>query len=137
MKTVEFDKAVFGKAISIMDSFNNVKIVEQGLANVNKAILKAESDHKDDTTWVDYSEAITPVVLDSVATLLGKTTKEDKEKLMGTSYSYIQEFFAGVCKEFTGIELTTVQTMQRDLKRAQALRNGETPEDGEKLVDPK
>ena len=138
MKKVEFAADVFGSTISIMDTFNNVKLVEKGLINVNKAISELEDKKKDDLTWVDYSQAITPVVLDSVCELLGKTTKADKEKMMGVSYSYIQEFYSEVCKEFTGIELTTVQTLQRDLKRVQELRAGTaTPENGEELVDPK
>lgn len=138
MKKVEFAADVFGSTISIMDTFNNVKLVEKGLINVNKAISELEDKKKDDLTWVDYSQAITPVVLDSVCELLGKTTKADKEKMMGVSYSYIQEFYSKVCKEFTGIELTTVQTLQRDLKRVQELRAGTaTPENGEELVDPK
>lgn len=138
MKKVEFAADVFGSPISIMDTFNNVKLVEKGLINVNKAISELEDKKKDDLTWVDYSQAITPVVLDSVCELLGKTTKADKEKMMGVSYSYIQEFYSKVCKEFTGIELTTVQTLQRDFKRAQELRAGAaTPENGEELVDPK
>lgn len=121
-----------------MDTFNNVKLVEKGLINVNKAIADLEDKKKDDLAWVDYSEAITPVVLDSVCELLGKTTKADKEKMMGLSYSYIQDFYSKVCQEFTGIELTTVQTLQRDLKRVQALREGTaTANDGEELVDPK
>lgn len=138
MKKVEFAADVFGSTISIMDTFNNVKLVEKGLINVNKAISELEDKKKDDLTWVDYSQAITPVVLDSVCELLGKTTKADKEKMMGVSYSYIQEFYSKVCKEFTGIELTTVQTLQRDLKRVQELRAGTAaPENGEELVDPK
>ena len=138
MKKVEFAADVFGSTISIMDTFNNVKLVEKGLINVNKAISELEDKKKDDLTWVDYSQAITPVVLDSACELLGKTTKADKEKMMGVSYSYIQEFYSKVCKEFTGIELTTVQTLQRDLKRVQELRAGTaTPENGEELVDPK
>lgn len=138
MKKVEFAADVFGSTISIMDTFNNVKLVEKGLINVNKAISELEDKKKDDLTWVDYSQAITPVVLDSVCELLGKTTKADKEKMMSVSYSYIQEFYSKVCKEFTGIELTTVQTLQRDFKRAQELRAGtDAPENGEELVDPK
>lgn len=138
MKKVEFAADVFGSTISIMDTFNNVKLVEKGLINVNKAISELEDKKKDDLTWVDYSQAITPVVLDSVCELLGKTTKADKEKMMGVSYSYIQEFYSKVCKEFTGIELTTVQTLQRDFKRVQELRAGTAaPENGEELVDPK
>lgn len=139
MEKVEFKASdVFGSNIPIMDTFNNVKLVEKGLINVNKAIADIEDKKKDDLTWVDYSEAITPVVLDSVCELLGKTTKSDKEKMMGLSYSYIQDFYSKVCQEFTGIELTTVQTLQRDLKRAQALREGTaTANDGEELVDPK
>lgn len=139
MKTVEFKASdVFGSNISIMDTFNNVKLVEKGLINVNKAIAELEEKKKDDLTWVDYSEAITPVVLDSVCELLGKTTKADKEKMMGLSYSYIQDFYSKVCEDFTGIELTTVQTLQRDLKRAQELRAGTaTANDGEELTDPK
>ena len=138
MKKVEFAADVFGSTISIMDTFNNVKLVEKGLINVNKAISELEDKKKDDLTWVDYSQAITPVVLDSACELLGKTTKADKEKMMGVSYSYIQEFYSKVCKEFTGIELTTVQTLQRDLKRVQELRAGTAaPKNGEELVDPK
>lgn len=138
MKKVEFAADVFGSTISIMDTFNNVKLVEKGLINVNKAISELEDKKKDDLTWVDYSQAITPVVLDSACELLGKTTKADKEKMMGVSYSYIQEFYSKVCKEFTGIELTTVQTLQRDFKRAQELRAGTVaPKNGEELVDPK
>lgn len=139
MKTVEFEgKDVFGSNISIMDTFNNVKLVEKGLINVNKAISDLEDKKGDELTWVDYSEVITPVVLNSVCELLGKTTKADKEKMMGVSYSYIQGFYSKVCKDFTGIELTTVQTLQRDIKRVQALRNGTaTADEGEELVDPK
>lgn len=139
MKKVEFQgQDVFGSNMSIMDTFDHVKLVEKGLINVNKAISELENKKQDDLTWVDYSEAITPVILDSVCELLGKTTKADKEKMMGISYSYIQDFYSKVCLEFTGIELTTVQTLQRDLKRAQELRAGTaTPNDGEQLTDPK
>ena len=121
---------------------NNMKIVQQGMINVNNAINKLEEEkQKEDKNaviyWVDYSVAITPVILNSVCTLLGLTAKEDKKKMENLSYSYIQNFFVKACKEFTGIEPNTVQSMQRDMERARELQAGASNDSSEELVDPK
>lgn len=143
MKQVEFKASdVFGRNFTIQDTMNNMKIVQQGMINVNNAINKLEEEkQKEDKNaviyWVDYSVAITPVILNSVCTLLGLTTKEDKKKMENLSYSYIQEFFVKACKEFTGIEPNTVQSMQRDMERARELQAGASNDSNEELVDPK
>lgn len=138
MQTVKFNaKDVFGKNFEIMDSFNNVQIVSQGLHDVYTAIDKVDKKKGDDVTLLDYSDAIVPTVLNAVCTLLGLQTKEDKEKMKGLSYSFIQDFFGETCKKFTGIELPTVERMQENIKRAQALANGASADDGEQLTDPK
>ena len=143
MKQVEFKASdVFGRNFTIQDTMNNMKIVQQGMINVNNAINKLEEEkQKEDKNaviyWVDYSVAITPVILNSVCTLLGLTTKEDKKKMENLSYSYIQNFFVKVCKEFTGIEPNTVQSMQRDMERARELQAGASNDSSEELVDPK
>ena len=143
MKQVEFKAAdVFGKDFKIMDTFDNMKIVQQGMINVNNAINKLEEEkQKEDKNaviyWVDYSVAITPVILNSVCTLLGLTTKEDKKKMENLSYSYIQDFFVKACKEFTGIEPNTVQSMQKDMERARELQAGASNDSNAELVDPK
>lgn len=143
MKQVEFKASdVFGRDFTIQDTMNNMKIVQQGMINVNNAINKLEEEkQKEDKNaviyWVDYSVAITPVILNSVCTLLGLTTKEDKKKMENLSYSYIQNFFVKACKEFTGIEPNTVQSMQRDMERARELQAGASNDSNEELVDPK
>lgn len=143
MKQVEFKASdVFGRNFTIQDTMNNMKIVQQGMINVNNAINKLEEEkQKVDKNaviyWVDYSVAITPVILNSVCTLLGLTTKEDKKKMENLSYSYIQDFFVKACKEFTGIEPNTVQSMQRDMERARELQAGASNDSSEELVDPK
>lgn len=143
MKQVEFKASdVFGRDFTIQDTMNNMKIVQQGMINVNNAINKLEEEkQKEDKNaviyWVDYSVAITPVILNSVCTLLGLTTKEDKKKMENLSYSYIQNFFVKACKEFTGIEPNTVQSMQRDMERARELQAGASNDNSEELVDPK
>lgn len=143
MKQVEFKASdVFGRNFTIQDTMNNMKIVQQGMINVNNAINKLEEEkQKEDKNaviyWVDYSVAITPVILNSVCTLLGLTTKEDKKKMENLSYSYIQDFFVKACKEFTGIEPNTVQSMQRDMERARELQAGASNDSSEELVDPK
>lgn len=143
MKQVEFKASdVFGRNFTIQDTMNNMKIVQQGMINVNNAINKLEEEkQKEDKNaviyWVDYSVAITPVILNSVCTLLGLTTKEDKKKMENLSYSYIQNFFVKACKEFTGIEPNTVQSMQRDMERARELQAGASNDSSEELVDPK
>lgn len=143
MKQVEFKASdVFGRNFTIQDTMNNMKIVQQGMINVNNAINKLEEEkQKEDKNaviyWVDYSVAITPVILNSVCTLLGLTTKEDKKKMENLSYSYIQNFFVKACKEFTGIEPNTVQSMQRDMERARELQAGASNDSNEELVDPK
>lgn len=143
MKQVEFKASdVFGRNFTIQDTMNNMKIVQQGMINVNNAINKLEEEkQKEDKNaviyWVDYSVAITPVILNSVCTLLGLTAKEDKKKMENLSYSYIQNFFVKACKEFTGIEPNTVQSMQRDMERARELQAGASNDSNEELVDPK
>ena len=143
MKQVEFKASdVFGRNFTIQDTMNNMKIVQQGMINVNNGINKLEEEkQKEDKNaviyWVDYSVAITPVILNSVCTLLGLTTKEDKKKMENLSYSYIQDFFVKTCKEFTGIEPNTVQSMQRDMERARELQAGASNDSNEELVDPK
>lgn len=143
MKQVEFKASdVFGRNFTIQDTMSNMKIVQQGMINVNNAINKLEEEkQKEDKNaviyWVDYSVAITPVILNSVCTLLGLTTKEDKKKMENLSYSYIQDFFVKACKEFTGIEPNTVQSMQRDMERARELQAGASNDSSEELVDPK
>ena len=75
MKQVEFKASdVFGRNFTIQDTMNNMKIVQQGMINVNNAINKLEEEkQKEDKNaviyWVDYSVAITPVILKSVCTL--------------------------------------------------------------------
>lgn len=138
MQTVTFKATdVFGNDIPIMDSFNNVQIVSKGLRRVYKAIDKVDEEKKDDATLLDYSDAIVPVVVDETCIILGKTSKEDKEQMKRLSYSYIQEFYGKLCKQFTGIELPTVGRMQENLKRAQAVANGQKLNDDEELTDPK
>lgn len=138
MQTVTFKATdVFGNDIPIMDSFNNVQIVSKGLRRVYKAIDKVDEEKKDDATLLDYSDAIVPVVVDETCIILGKTSKEDKEQMKRLSYSYIQEFYGKLCKQFTGIELPTVARMQENLKRAQAVANGQKLNDDEELTDPK
>lgn len=138
MQTVTFKATdVFGNDIPIMDSFNNVQIVSKGLRRVYKAIDKVDEEKKDDATLLDYSDAIVPVVVDETCIILGKTSKEDKEQMKRLSYSYIQEFYGKLCKQFTGIELPTVERMQENLKRAQAVANGQKLNDDEELTDPK
>lgn len=138
MQTVNFNaKDIFGKNFEILDSFNNVQIVSKGLGRVYKAMDKVDEEKKDDAGFLDYSNAIIPIVLDETCVLLGLTTKEDKEKMKNLSYSTIQDFYAEACKKFTGIELPTIERMQENVKRAQALANGATANDDEKLTDPK
>ena len=138
MQTVNFNaKDIFGKNFEILDSFNNVQIVSKGLGRVYKAMDKVDEEKKDDAGFLDYSNAIIPIVLDETCVLLGLTTKEDKEKMKNLSYSAIQDFYAEACKKFTGIELPTIERMQENVKRAQALANGAAANDDEELTDPK
>lgn len=138
MQTVNFNaKDIFGKNFEILDSFNNVQIVSKGLGRVYKAMDKVDEEKKDDVGFLDYSNAIIPIVLDETCVLLGLTTKEDKEKMKNLSYSTIQDFYAEACKKFTGIELPTIERMQENVKRAQALANGAAANDDEELTDPK
>lgn len=138
MQTVNFNaKDIFGKNLEILDSFNNVQIVSKGLGRVYKAMDKVDEEKKDDAGFLDYSNAIIPIVLDETCVLLGLTTKEDKEKMKNLSYSTIQDFYAEACKKFTGIELPTIERMQENVKRAQALANGAAANDNEELTDPK
>lgn len=138
MQTVNFNaKDIFGKNFEILDSFNNVQIVSKGLGRVYKAMDKVNEEKKDDAGFLDYSNAIIPIVLDETCVLLGLTTKEDKEKMKNLSYSTIQDFYAEACKKFTGIELPTIERMQENVKRAQALANGAAANDDEELTDPK
>ena len=138
MQTVNFNaKDIFGKNFEILDSFNNVQIVSKGLSRVYKAMDKVDEEKKDDAGFLDYSNAIIPIVLDETCVLLGLTTKEDKEKMKNLSYSTIQDFYAEACKKFTGIELPTIERMQENVKRAQALANGAAANDDEELTDPK
>lgn len=138
MQTVNFNaKDIFGKNFEILDSFNNVQIVSKGLGRVYKAMDKVDEEKKDDAGFLDYSNAIIPIVLDETCVLLDLTTKEDKEKMKNLSYSTIQDFYAEACKKFTGIELPTIERMQENVKRAQALANGAAANDDEELTDPK
>lgn len=138
MQTVNFNaKDIFDKNFEILDSFNNVQIVSKGLGRVYKAMDKVDEEKKDDAGFLDYSNAIIPIVLDETCVLLGLTTKEDKEKMKNLSYSTIQDFYAEACKKFTGIELPTIERMQENVKRAQALANGAAANDDEELTDPK
>lgn len=138
MQTVNFNaKDIFGKNFEILDSFNNVQIVSKGLGRVYKAMDKVDEEKKDDVGFLDYSNAIIPIVLDETCVLLGLTTKEDKEKMKNLSYSTIQDFYAEACKKFTGIELPTIERMQENVKRAQALAAGAPANDDEELTDPK
>ena len=134
----------FGKSAVWLNSYLHDKGVQykQGKINVNNAINKLEEEkQKEDKNaviyWVDYSVAITPVILNSVCTLLGLTSKEDKKKMENLSYSYIQDFFVKTCKEFTGIEPNTVQSMQKDMERARELQAGASNDNNAELVDPK
>ena len=142
MNTIEFKaKDVFGRTIQIMDTFNNIKIVSEGLRKIYKSIDAVDDKakkEKRDPLLIEYSDVLVPATIDAVARLLGLTSKADKDKLENLSYSYIEDFFGKACVQFTGIDLPTVKKMQEQMRRAQAIANGtQALADDEELTDPK
>lgn len=160
VKTINFNaKDAFGKNFEIMDSFNNVQLVQAGLDAVYKAMDKVDDEytakgekmmkeaekkgeHLDradlpQPNFLDYSKVICPVVVEETAKLLG-LSREDKKKLGNLSYSYIQDFYAQACEQFTGIELPTIEQMKKNAERMQRAMAGQGElADDEEASDPK
>ena len=163
-KKVTFNaKDVFGKTQTIMDTWNNVQIVQKGLDRIYKAMDKVDAENvkkrqeivkkareggaTDDeikqlslpeVSFLDYANVIDPIVVDEVETLLGLTTKADKEKFNNLSYSDIEDFYAKVCKDFANIDLPSISHMQKAAERMQKIAAGQASfDDDEEAVDPK
>lgn len=159
-KKINFNaKDVFGKNFEIIDSFNNVQIVQKGLKAVYTAmddvddsfnkkqekIIKEAAKKKEDVdradlptpAFLDYSEAICPVIMDETAKLLGLNA-DDRKKLDNLSYSVIQSFYAEACEKFIGIELPTIETMKKNAERMQQIAAGQDQlNEDEEASDPK
>lgn len=108
-KVVSFKaKNVFGKDFNIVDTYDNVKKLNQGLIAMLKAIDELESKKKDNVTLMDYQEVISEEVITQTGKILG-LTKTDAEKLKDMSYSEVFDFYKEITDKFLHMAVPSVE----------------------------
>lgn len=128
-KVVSFKaKNVFGKDFNIVDTYDNVKKLNQGLIAMLKAIDELESKKKDNVTLMDYQEVISEEVITQTGKILG-LTKTDAEKLKDMSYSEVFDFYKEITDKFLHMAVPSVEGIRKAF--------GGSPVVEEKEKDPK
>lgn len=112
-KVVSFKaKNVFGKDFNIVDTYDNVKKLNQGLIAMLKAIDELESKKKDNVTLMDYQEVISEEVITQTGKILG-LTKTDAEKLKDMSYSEVFDFYKEITDKFLHMAVPSVEGIRK------------------------
>lgn len=112
-KVVSFKaKNVFGKDFNIVDTYDNVKKLNQGLIAMLKAIDELESKKKNNVTLMDYQEVISEEVITQTGKILG-LTKTDAEKLKDMSYSEVFDFYKDITDKFLHMAVPSVEGIRK------------------------
>ena len=86
-KVVSFKaKNVFGKDFNIVDTYDNVKKLNQGLIAMLKAIDELESKKKDNVTLMDYQEVISEEVVKYGGVVEDSLTKKTSFLIVPTGF---------------------------------------------------
>lgn len=126
---------VLGKDFTIVDTFSNIKKIDAGMENIFSAIDKVDKEKGDNATFMQYNDAISEQVIVETGKLLD-LTKTDTKKLESMPYSDVFAFYSEAVDKFLGMEVPSVQKMQKRLKKA--AEQFEQPEKEEtKAEDPK
>lgn len=126
---------VLGKDFTIVDTFSNIKKIDAGMENIFNAIDKVDKEKGDNATFMQYNDAISEQVIIETGKLLD-LTKTDTKKLESMPYSDVFAFYSEAVDKFLGMEVPSVQKMQKRLKKA--AEQFDQPEKEEtKAEDPK
>lgn len=126
---------VLGKDFAIVDTFSNIKKIDAGMENIFNAIDKVDKEKGDNATFMQYNDAISEQVIIETGKLLD-LTKTDTKKLESMPYSDVFAFYSEAVDKFLGMEVPSVQKMQKRLKKA--AEQFDQPEKEEtKAEDPK
>lgn len=126
---------VLGKDFTIVDTFSNIKKIDAGMENIFSAIDKVDKEKGDNATFMQYNDAISEQVIIETGKLLD-LTKTDTKKLESMPYSDVFTFYSEAVDKFLGMEVPSVQKMQKRLKKA--AEQFDQPEKEEtKAEDPK
>lgn len=126
---------VLGKDFTIVDTFSNIKKIDAGMENIFSAIDKVDKEKGDNATFMQYNDAISEQVIIETGKLLD-LTKTDTKKLESMAYSDVFAFYSEAVDKFLGMEVPSVQKMQKRLKKA--AEQFDQPEKEEtKAEDPK
>lgn len=126
---------VLGKDFTIVDTFSNIKKIDAGMENIFSAIDKVDKEKGDKATFMQYNDAISEQVIIETGKLLD-LTKTDTKKLESMPYSEVFAFYSEAVDKFLGMEVPSVQKMQKRLKKA--AEQFDQPEKEEtKAEDPK
>lgn len=124
-KVVSFKaKNVFGKDFHIVDTYDNVKKLNQGLIAMLKAIDELESKKKDNVTLMDYQEVISEEVITQTGKILG-LTKTDAEKLKDMSYSEVFDFYKEITDKFLHMAVPSVEGIRKAFGGSQVVEEEE------------
>lgn len=127
-KTVVFKgKDTFGKDFTIVDTFNNVKLLNKGMRRILDAIDDYEEKQaktKKNVTLMDYQDIISSLVIEETGKLLG-LGKEDTKKLENVSYSEVFKFYSQASNDFLDMQVPDVT----DIKKALTAGNATNEED--------
>ena len=127
-KTVVFKgKDTFGKDFTIVDTFNNVKLLNKGMRRILDAIDDYEEKQakaKKNVTLMDYQDIISDLVIEETGKLLG-LDKEDTKKLENVSYSEVFKFYSQASNDFLDMQVPDVT----DIKKALTAGNATNEED--------
>lgn len=126
---------VLGKDFTIADTFSNIKKIDAGMENIFGAIDKVNKEKGDNATFMQYNDAISEQVIIETGKLLD-LTKTDTKKLESMPYSDVFAFYSEAVDKFLGMEVPSVQKMQKRFKKA--AEQFDQPEKEEtKAEDPK
>lgn len=119
-KVIKFDagKAVFGKEFAIVDTFDNVQLVNKGVRRILEAIDKYDTDQNNSqkpSYLYDYQDIIAPLVIDEAGKLLG-LSKEETKKLKGISYSEVFNFYKNAAQDFVSISIPSMELLSGAFK---------------------
>lgn len=108
-KVVNFSagKDLFGRDFKVIDTLNNIKLVNNQMRDMFNDIEKYENkqaEAKKPVTVMDYQDIISKHVIAGSAELLG-LSKADGKKLETISYSDVFDFYADAADKFLSMQV--------------------------------
>lgn len=129
-KVVKFNaKDSLGKEFTVVDTFNNVKIVNKDMKDMLDKIDAYEQGQmkaKKQVTLMDYEDIISECVMKGVAHLL-TLDKSEKEKLQNMSYSDVFEFYSNVANKFLAMQIPDPSNVKDTLSGVNDSQEKEDP----------